>query len=281
MNDYYTINKAGEGIYNIFEPAGVCSSLIIGTKKALLIDTGYGFENIKAAVTSLTSLPLTVANTHGHLDHTGGNEFFDKVYINWTDKEVYETYWKNHKRNIVEKFEQDTRAKGVSNVWPESFQKEEYINRKAENFIPLENGQIFDLGDRKVEAIFLPGHTKGSVLFFDWKTGILFTGDDIGNSLWIQFDVSEPLYSYAAKLDILRKYPVKYIVFSHNRDLLPGTFLDDLKKVIKNLTLEKSRVFVHPRTKALSKRYKEKVDGYSGVQYIYIVYDENNMGDRV
>lgn len=277
IKGFYNIYEPAEGIFNIFEPAHVCSSLIIGKEKALLIDTGYGFGPIKELIGSLTGLPLIVVNTHGHVDHTGGNEFFDKVYINPVDIEVYLTYWKNQKRLIVEKFTSDTKEKGIRNVWPDNFDKEEYIRRKADNFIPLQDRQVFDLGDRKIEIIFLPGHTKGSALIFDWKTRILFAGDDIGNSLWIQFDESEPLYSYVRNLDILDAYPVEYIVNSHSEELLPAGFLNDLKQALRNLDIEKSRVFIHPRTKVLSKMYKEKVEGYSGFEVIYIVYNENNM----
>ena len=72
MNNYYIPHLIGENIYHIYEPGGVYTTLIIGNEKALLIDTGYGYGNLREAVARLTDLPLIVANTHGHFDHVGG-----------------------------------------------------------------------------------------------------------------------------------------------------------------------------------------------------------------
>ena len=63
--------------------------LIIGREKALLIDTGNGYADIAEAVRKVTQLPLIVVNTHGHLDHTCGNYFFDQeIYIHPDDIEL-------------------------------------------------------------------------------------------------------------------------------------------------------------------------------------------------
>jgi hydroxyacylglutathione hydrolase len=43
--------------------------LLEGREKALLIDTGWGAGNLRALVEKLTSKPVIVTNTHGHLDH--------------------------------------------------------------------------------------------------------------------------------------------------------------------------------------------------------------------
>jgi glyoxylase-like metal-dependent hydrolase (beta-lactamase superfamily II) len=48
--------------------------LIIGAKKAMLIDTCYGLGDMKGLVDEITGgMPLIVANTHGHFDHAGGD----------------------------------------------------------------------------------------------------------------------------------------------------------------------------------------------------------------
>ncbi|AIY01902.1 Zn-dependent hydrolase [Arthrobacter sp. PAMC 25486] len=53
--------------------------LILGSERALLIDTGAGPRHgteILAAVRALTPLPLVIANTHAHWDHFFGNAVF-------------------------------------------------------------------------------------------------------------------------------------------------------------------------------------------------------------
>ena len=56
--------------------------LLEGDEKALLIDTGYGAENLREYVEKLTSKPILVVNTHYHPDHAAGNGEFEAVYMN-------------------------------------------------------------------------------------------------------------------------------------------------------------------------------------------------------
>ena len=46
--------------------------LLLGTQRALLIDTGLGVGGLAAQVEALTDLPVLAAITHAHWDHIGG-----------------------------------------------------------------------------------------------------------------------------------------------------------------------------------------------------------------
>lgn len=53
--------------------------LIVGTERALIIDTGTGpvqAAEILDSVRQLTDRPLSVVNTHSHFDHVFGNSYF-------------------------------------------------------------------------------------------------------------------------------------------------------------------------------------------------------------
>ena len=53
--------------------------LVVGTERALVIDTGAGPGQAAAildAVRELTDLPVTAVNTHSHFDHAFGNAYF-------------------------------------------------------------------------------------------------------------------------------------------------------------------------------------------------------------
>ena len=59
----------------------VCSFLIIGSKKALLFDTGMGISDISAVVKELTDLDIIVVNSHSHFDHIGDDWRFPDIHV--------------------------------------------------------------------------------------------------------------------------------------------------------------------------------------------------------
>ncbi|WP_418751353.1 MBL fold metallo-hydrolase [Frisingicoccus sp.] len=297
MGEYFKVFQLAENVYHIYEPGGVGSSLIVGRRQAMLIDTGYGFADISAVVRKITDLPLRVVNTHGHTDHAGGNRFFNKVWMNPADKATYKDYQKHQKPLVAALFESKRKAAGKGPIWPEDFDRMAWYEAGTKEFCWLINGQTFDLDapeercnqtfdfeeaseeNHLIEAIFMPGHTVGSVMFFDWKNHILFPGDDLDYSLWMQFDTSAPLYTYKKRLKQLEQYPIEAILPSHKKQLLSTWILKRMPEAIEHLSLEKSRRFFHPRTGQPGWLYKEPLNGESpdGQDTIYITYQINNM----
>ena len=83
------VTKIGEDTYRFTETSfgtDVYMYLLIGTEKALLIDTAYGFTDVPAAIRQITDLPLIVVNTHGHMDHMHGNHLYSQVHISQDDR---------------------------------------------------------------------------------------------------------------------------------------------------------------------------------------------------
>ena len=274
---YFQAEEIADHIYHIYEPGGVYTSLIIGEEKALLIDTGYGFENLAAFVKTLTDKPLTVVLTHGHLDHAGGTCFFPEVYMNLADIPTYLWYMTTQKTLTVEKFKRDRAAAGRPMPWPADFDEDVYYKQHTRHFEELKNGQIFDLGGRKEEIIFLPGHTKGSVMIYDDQTQLLFSGDDISNSLWIFFDQSATLTAYASKLMDIKKRTFAGIVYAHDRKIYPVAIMDDLLMTIGCIDPENDHVFTHPRTGQKALMHKEPCICMPEKKYVYVVYQKDKI----
>lgn len=277
MSQYYTPHLIGENIYHIYEPGGVYTTLIIGSQKALLIDTGYGYGDLKKAVEALTDLPLIVVNTHGHFDHAGGNYQFNSVYINKDELPTYFWYLTEVKplttKTLLAKRSED----GLSVIPPE-LDIDWYLKQNNRHFEMLSNHHVFDLGGRMVEAIFLPGHTRGSVVFFDDLSRLLMSGDDISPNLWIQFEQSAPLYDYAADLISLKKLPLSGIVSSHIGYVMPPQLIDWIEFAIASIDDKKAKVFVHPRTGRRAQLFKIFVDdeAMKPIKKIHIIYDKNH-----
>src|SRR5258708_13304899 len=68
----FEVYRLPGGVYALFEPRQaeqVFSYLIVGEKRALLFDSGFGSGHIDAVVKRLPPLPAPLLNSHTHSDH--------------------------------------------------------------------------------------------------------------------------------------------------------------------------------------------------------------------
>ncbi len=173
--------------------------LLVGEERALLLDTGTGFCDLKGIVEDLTDLPYDVALTHGHPDHAGGIGQFDVVYLNMADKEMatgipYEqrVEYGEIMRNM---------GIGYKDVWGYTEADVTKYTKQPE-LRPIEDEQVFELGNRKVTVYYAPGHSPGCVTFLDEKNRILFSGDAANSNVGTSIPVSTTL-KYLVRLQEL------------------------------------------------------------------------------
>ena len=79
MSEAFQVRKMLGGVWQIEEAMGVCTALLCGTERALLVDTGYGLNDLCAYVRTITDKPLTVLLTHAHHDHALGARWFSEA----------------------------------------------------------------------------------------------------------------------------------------------------------------------------------------------------------
>jgi glyoxylase-like metal-dependent hydrolase (beta-lactamase superfamily II) len=164
--------------------------LLIGSDKALLIDTG-AVADPKAMPLAKTilellpdkdgkKLPLLVAHTHRHLDHRAGDPQFaslPSVQVVPIDLEGVRAFY------------------GFNN-WP--------------------NGTArLDLGGRTVDVIPTPGHNKTHIAFYDDRTGILFSGDFLLPGRLLIEDNAAYHESALRVIDFLKTRPLIHILGGH------------------------------------------------------------------
>lgn len=193
-------------VWEITAPLGEQMYLVEGRSHAMLIDTGMGIGDLKAVVESITNLPVIVVNTHGHPDHAGGNSWFKEAWIHPDDKKVYEEMCSNEYR----------RSDVIKICGPKD--APEYIEHMNPFGIclmkPLYDHQIFDLGGRKLQVLFIPGHTKGSIALLDTENKIVFSGDSISNSdIWLYLEHSESLQTYYNSMKMLKQFCTPDMIF--------------------------------------------------------------------
>lgn len=171
MKNVYTVEQIGKRTFRIDECGRDNCYLLLGDERALLIDSSIGTGNLKAVVKSITGLPVTVAATHAHGDHTGGACQFGSVYVH--SKECSLKFrLLNTKRVRADLISNKMKSLGIS-------RKDVRGNVFKTKWIPFEDGQEFELGNRLVHAIHTPGHSPGSVVFLDEGEKKMFTGDNV------------------------------------------------------------------------------------------------------
>jgi glyoxylase-like metal-dependent hydrolase (beta-lactamase superfamily II) len=162
-------------VFAIYEPKQfeeVISYLILGEKRALLFDTGLGVGKISATVARLTSLPVTVINSHTHFDHVGGNAEFQEIW----NRDL--PYTRQNMSGESNAYSRDALApERLCGALPPGTSSKSYSIRPWKSTHTLQDGERVNLGGRELEVISAPGHTPDSVVLFDRKNGLLFTGD--------------------------------------------------------------------------------------------------------
>src|SRR5215472_7928636 len=143
---WFSSTKTGEGLWIISDHGSDNIYLVVGNEKALLIDTGLGLARLSAFVRTLTTKPLIVVNTHGHPDHAGGDFEFKSVYAHPADFSSIQSFSTKEARQRSAQFT------GQGPATPDRISVDEAANAPQPEMLPVKDGQIFDLGGRKLEV---------------------------------------------------------------------------------------------------------------------------------
>lgn len=181
---WFEVYRLPGNTYALHEPRQaerVFSYLIVGEKRALLFDSGFGIGHIDTVVKRLTNVPVMVLNSHTHYDHVGGNYAFTEVLGVDSD----------YTRKSAEGKPNSLMAEMVSSrltcpPLPADLKPETYAIRPFRVTSTVFDGQRLDLGGRIIEVLLTPGHTPDAVCLLDRANRQLFTGDTYypGN-LWL------------------------------------------------------------------------------------------------
>ena len=167
--DIYTVEEIAPQTWRIDECGRDNCYLLCGSSRALLIDCSIGTGDLMACVRNLTDLPLTVAVTHTHGDHAGGAHQFGTIWV--PRAETHYTYRGQNLRVFRrELLSHRMRQSGITN-------KDVRGRNWKTNWVPFDDGAVFDLGDRSVRAMAVPAHTVGGMVFFDDDNRLAFLGD--------------------------------------------------------------------------------------------------------
>ena len=178
-DDWFKVYSVAPGVFAISEPRqveGVNSFLIVGSTRAVLFDSGLGVGQIGAVVGKLTTLPVTVLNSHTHFDHVGGNEEFADVR-NLDDPYSLASARGEVAESLVTYAGKTLDEGSVCGPLPAGVESRQYAIPTWSIAAHVRDGEQLDLGGRTVEIVKTPGHTPDSICLLDRANGQLFTGD--------------------------------------------------------------------------------------------------------
>jgi len=190
----FTVQKLCQDIWAL-DQNGVRAFLVVGPDRALLVDTCFGGD-ILGTCRTLTQLPITLVTTHSDGDHVGCDGQFPDQYMHSAEFSRYES-----------------RGKGPCHAKP------------------LKEGDIFSLGRYRLEVIWIPGHTPGSIALLDREHRFLISGDTVQTGCIFMHGEGRDLRTFRdsiARLERMRQEGLFDTVLpSHGAASAPADILED------------------------------------------------------
>ena len=237
----FETNPVLPGSWHIRDGMGVCMTLVEGEKAALLVDTGYGVEDVAAFVRTLTDKPLTVLLTHNHHDHALGARWFSHTVMLPEDQAEWPVFTGRDKRRVV-----------LGQALSKGLETSEETFLAGDLPLPYAiRGGMLELGGVTAQLIPCPGHTLGSCMVYIPERKLLLTGDNWNPCTWLFFEAALGVRAYRANVRQWQKLPFEHVLCSHQIDLFPRSAFDAF---LEGLTDE-----------ALSAALPVKIGGYEHI----------------
>lgn len=152
----FTFNPVQENTYILYNDESECC----------IIDPGCYFEEEKEELRNYvqkTGLkPVLLLNTHCHLDHVFGNKF---VHDTWG----LPLHLHENEKQVLD----FAPASGLMWQMP--------VENYEGELIYIKKGETLKLGREELKILFTPGHSPGSICFYDERDGFVIGGDVLFN----------------------------------------------------------------------------------------------------
>lgn len=131
------------------------------TKKGAVIDPGGDLEEIERAIAEIGMTVEKIILTHGHIDHAGGaDELRERLGVKIEGPHQADGF-------LLKNLEKQGATYGISgcrNVSPDRF---------------LDEGETIEIGGQTFEIFHCPGHSPGSLVYFNRAQRFALVGDVI------------------------------------------------------------------------------------------------------
>lgn len=224
--------RVEDWLYVLNEANSANMYLVIGKKRAALIDAGYGFMDFRGLIKEVTDLPVSVICTHGHDDHVLGCKWFDTAYLHERD---YELCMSNDNEVQLEK-QLASRRPSIPDI-DEIVGRQDYLKTSLKNcsFQFVKEGDVFDLGGLTLEVFEIPGHTRGSIGLYCREKKALFSGDAMMKNHILVYaqslETSEAPQYYIRALSKLLKLDIDLVWPAHGEAPAEKSLIGDTREM--------------------------------------------------
>jgi glyoxylase-like metal-dependent hydrolase (beta-lactamase superfamily II) len=208
--------------------------LVEGSEADLVIDGGMGVAPLRPVIDGLRRDPsrrLIFLATHTHVDHVGAAHEFETRLVHPVETdalakpEPYSLRAADLSPSLVALFERS----GYPPLWPllidavpwAGYDPDAYRIEPAPATGTVEDGDLIDLGDLRLEVLHLPGHSPGQLGLFEAQGGVLFGADAIYDGPLIWEGRGMDVAAYAASLRRVEALPVRVVHGGHDPSFGP------------------------------------------------------------
>jgi glyoxylase-like metal-dependent hydrolase (beta-lactamase superfamily II) len=166
-NEVCSLIKADENVYQIrFKSRAANVYLVRGTSRTILIDVGLStnYPHLVACLNHVDCPPETidmVVLSHEHLDHIGAAYHFNRgrTFVAAHRLAANKIMLRDDFSMLRKMFNEPNVPINVD-IW-------------------LEEGNLIDLGNFRLNVMYTPGHTSACITLFDQDKGLLFAADTL------------------------------------------------------------------------------------------------------
>jgi glyoxylase-like metal-dependent hydrolase (beta-lactamase superfamily II) len=217
--DLSTLIQAAPGVYQVrFKNRAANAYVVIGSRRTVMIDVGLS-SNYPHLLTCLNHVGVTpekidmVVLSHEHLDHIGAAYHFEGRTIIAAHRLAANKIMLRDDFSMLRKMFNEPNVPINIDIW-------------------LEEGNVIDLGNFRLDVMYTPGHTSACITLFDSDKGLLFAADTLmpGGVMGGVFG-SGSIADYIQSLERLKGLNSKILLSGHGR--LSDTPQDDVRIAIQ------------------------------------------------
>ena len=174
--EFFSVQQVDEGVFlcrERFYHSGNRANiwLVQGSTADLVIDSGLGIWDLAKFLRNrhlIGEKPVQAVATHVHFDHSGGLHQFENVAIHANEADALESGDNFETVTMVTNSE-------IASEW----KADDYRVIAVKPTRVLTEGDIFDLGNKTLTVLHLPGHSRGSIGLLDEEAKVPFSGDAV------------------------------------------------------------------------------------------------------